>query len=283
MADGEKIELFLVNGNADSLVTAEVSNWNGKAIKIPRIEVAECTREDIQGTGVYFLFCWDEENNEDSVYIGESENVLNRLKDHIRDYSSDKEKFFWNTAVVFTGNDLNKAFIRYLENRLFEIAKQSKRYKILTQNTYKNTVLKEADIASMEKFIKYIQILINTLGYKVLEPKKGNSSASSIDDETLFLKSGTAEAQGVITTEGFVLIAGAKINEKTAEKSLGKGAIALRKKYMDSELVNNLKTTDDIVFSSPSAAADFVFGYSVSGPAQWKNSAGVSLKELESK
>ena len=56
MADGEKIELFLVNGTADSLVTAEVSNWNGKAIKIPRIEVVDCRREDIKEAGVYFLF-----------------------------------------------------------------------------------------------------------------------------------------------------------------------------------------------------------------------------------
>ena len=48
MTLGEKIELFLVNGNPDSIITAEVSNWNGKAIKIPRIEVAECKREDIQ-------------------------------------------------------------------------------------------------------------------------------------------------------------------------------------------------------------------------------------------
>lgn len=33
------IELFLVNGTAESLVTAELSNWNGKAIKISRTEV----------------------------------------------------------------------------------------------------------------------------------------------------------------------------------------------------------------------------------------------------
>lgn len=32
---GKSIELFLVNGTADSLITAELSNWNGKAIKIP--------------------------------------------------------------------------------------------------------------------------------------------------------------------------------------------------------------------------------------------------------
>ena len=32
MAYGKSIELFLVNGTADSLITAELSNWNGKAI-----------------------------------------------------------------------------------------------------------------------------------------------------------------------------------------------------------------------------------------------------------
>lgn len=31
---GKSIELFLVNGTAESLITAELSNWNGKAIKI---------------------------------------------------------------------------------------------------------------------------------------------------------------------------------------------------------------------------------------------------------
>lgn len=40
MAYGKSIELFLVNGSADSLITAELSNWNGKAIKIPRIDIA---------------------------------------------------------------------------------------------------------------------------------------------------------------------------------------------------------------------------------------------------
>ena len=57
MAYGKSIELFLVNGTADSLITAELSNWNGKAIKIPRIEVASCSRTDISQAGVYFLFC----------------------------------------------------------------------------------------------------------------------------------------------------------------------------------------------------------------------------------
>ena len=49
MTYGKAIELFLVNGSAESLITAELSNWNGKAIKIPRTEVSSCERNDIKG------------------------------------------------------------------------------------------------------------------------------------------------------------------------------------------------------------------------------------------
>ncbi len=33
MEYGKTIELFLVNGTACSIITAELSNWNGKAVK----------------------------------------------------------------------------------------------------------------------------------------------------------------------------------------------------------------------------------------------------------
>ncbi len=51
---GKTIELFLVNGDSDGIVTAELSNWNGKAIKIPSIMVKDSKREDIKLPGVYF-------------------------------------------------------------------------------------------------------------------------------------------------------------------------------------------------------------------------------------
>ena len=86
MAYGKSIELFLVNGTADSLITAELSNWNGKAIKIPRIEVPGCARDDTTQPGVYFLFCKDDDGS-DLVYIGEAENVKERLMQHIKGLS----------------------------------------------------------------------------------------------------------------------------------------------------------------------------------------------------
>lgn len=282
MAYGKSIELFLANGTADSLITAELSNWNGKAIKIPRIEISDCKRDDIKGAGVYFLFC-KEEDDSDSVYIGESETIQERLNQHLRDYNADKEKFYWTTAVIFLGRDLNKALIRYLEDRFVQIARESKRYKVLTKNTYGKTVMKESQTAAMEEFIDNVRILINALGYKVLEPTVHNDPNSTVDDEALFLNLGNASGKGMVTTEGFVLFAGAVLNEKTSEKSLSKGAATLRKKHLASNKVKDFVTTEDILFSSSSAAADFVTGYSVSGPATWKNAAGVTLKELEAK
>lgn len=279
---GKSIELFLVNGTADSIITAELSNWNGKAIKIPRIEVAGCKRKDIAQPGVYFLFCRDEDNDIDSVYIGEAENIQKRLVIHLNDYAADKEKYYWNTAVLFTGRDLNKALIRYLEDKLVEMARDSKRYEVLTKNTYKNTVLKESQMAAMDEFIDNIKILINALGYKVLEPLvKKNEEGSDNDTDTLYINIGNASAAGEITSEGFVVLEGAKINEKTSEKTLSKGMVKLRIKHMESNRVKELTTTEDILFSSSSAAADFVLGYSVSGPATWKDEKGRSLKEIE--
>lgn len=281
MAYGKSIELFLVNGTADSLVTAELSNWNGKAIKIPRIEVSACKRDDITMPGVYFLFC-KEDDGSDSVYIGEAENVKDRLVQHLQDYKQDKETYEWNTAVIFVGRDLNKALIRYLENRLFIIAKDCKRAKVLTKNTYKNTVLKESQIAVMEEFLENIKVLLNALGYKILEPYVDKSALTSSDDDSnLYLKNTNVNAIGRITTEGFVVFKGTKVNDKISAKSLSAGIIKLRDKLFTEGKVVDLVTTEDLLFTSSSAAAGFILGYSVSGPLSWKNKDGVSLKDIE--
>ena len=153
MSYGKVIELFLVNGTADSLMIAELSNWNGKALKIPRIEVDACERDDIKVPGVYFLFCKNEEGEKDSVYIGETEHLKNRLLQHIQDYSKGTEKYYWHTAVMFTGTNLDKALIRYLENLLVQAARETNRFKVETKNTYGNTVIKESSKAAKEEFL----------------------------------------------------------------------------------------------------------------------------------
>lgn len=288
MTYGKSIELFLVNGTADSIVTAELSNWNGKAIKIPRIEVAACKREDITQAGVYFLFC-KEDDDSNSVYIGEAENVKERLMQHLRDYNSEKEKYYWSTAIIFIGRDLNKALIRYLENRFVEIARELKRYLVLTKNTYRNTVMKEPQIAAMEEFIENVKVLLGALGFKVLEPldkpdKSKNDRSDKEQNKELKLHLertikdvGKIEADGIRTSEGFVVLQGSHvspIDDDTISTSLKEQR---KKANIESGILK-----EDILFSSPSYAAMFVIGKSANGLTSWKTSDGRSLKDIES-
>ena len=262
MAYGKAIELFLVNGTAESLITAELSTWNGKAIKIPRTEVSACDREDIKGVGIYFLIC-QEDDGTDFVYSGEAENVLDRLTQHLRDYQSGKEKYYWNTAVIFVGRDLNKALIRYLENRFVEIAKECGRYTILTKNTYKNTVLKEAQIASMEEFIDNVKILINTLGYKVLVP------VPKADDETIYLycKGSGASAKGFVSAGGFTVLEGSTVSNHTVPslETKGKSYYNLRNALIKDGTISDRVFTRDYEFKAPSAASAVILGHTSNG------------------
>ena len=277
MAYGKAIELFLVNGTADSLITAELSNWNGKAIKIPRTEVSGCDRDDIKGVGLYFLMC-QEDDGADSVYIGEAENVQDRLVQHLRDYQSGKEKYYWNTAVVFVGRDLNKALIRYLENRLVEIAKDCGRYAILTKNTYKNTVLKEAQIASMEEFIDNVRILINTLGYKVLVPVP----QAGDDTEYLYCKGSGASAKGFVSAGGFTVLKGSTVSDHVVPslETRGKTYFNLRNALVKEGIIAERVFTRDYEFNAPSAASAVVLGHTSNGNVDWKTADGKKLKEI---
>ena len=277
MAYGKAIELFLVNGTAESLITAELSNWNGKAIKIPRTEVSSCERDDIKGVGVYFLIC-QEDDGTDSVYIGEAENVLDRLAQHLRDFQSGKEKYYWNTAVIFVGRDLNKALIRYLENRFVEIAKECGRYTVLTKNTYKNTVLKEAQIASMEEFIDNVKILINTLGYKVLVP------VPKANDETIYLycKGSGASAKGFVSAGGFTVLEGSTVSDHTVPslETKGKSYYNLRNALIKDGTISDRVFTRDYEFKAPSAASAVILGHTSNGNVDWKTVDGTKLKDL---
>lgn len=274
---GKSIELFLVNGDPSGLITAELSNWNGKAIKIPRIDVPKCSREDVTRPGVYFLFCQNDDG-EDSVYIGEAEKVIERLDQHIHDYQADKEKYYWNTAVIFIGTDLTKAHIRYLEDRFVKIARECHAYKVLTKNTYSNTVLKEAAIASMEEFIDNVKLIINILGYKVLE------SAPQVDEHTeyLYCKGSGGDAKGFVSAGGFTVVKGSKVSNSTVPsfETRGKGYFNLRNRLISDGVIVEGFFEQDYEFNAPSAASAVILGHTSNGNTDWKTANGIKLKEL---
>lgn len=280
MSFGKTIKIFLIDGDPNGRMSCELSNWTGKAYKIPRVRIKDCwDRPELAKTGIYLLLGRNETGIE-QVYIGEAESVLDRLPQH-------KEKDFWNEAIVFISKDenLNKAHIKYLENRLHAIAIGAKRYKVENGNTPTQSAISESDRAEMEEFLDNIKLLVNTLGYKVFEEKREVKLETRQPQETFQINSSRgSNAQGILTSEGFVVFKGSKAAATTVP-SFPPSMQKLRIELIDKGLIvqNNdcLDFTDDYIFGSPSTAAAIVMGRTANGLIEWKNSTGRTLKEFE--
>ncbi|WP_241330642.1 GIY-YIG nuclease family protein [Chryseobacterium arthrosphaerae] len=277
---GKTIRLFFVDGTPNSLTTAELSNWTGIGIRVPRIKVREFSnRPEFRKPGVYILI-GKGDNNEDAAYIGEAEVIADRLASHIAN------KEFWNEVLFFGSKDqyLNKAGVKYLENRLFELAIHAERYTI-NQNIPTRPELSEAEQAELEEFLSNVKILTASLGHKIFESVEETIEQNETNQLVLFCKNGAgANAKGSPSTEGFVVYKDSLLMV-TEQPSLNEGIVLERNKMISDGilLLENgfYKLTKDYIFNSSSRAASATLARSASGPLEWKTEAGIQLKNLE--
>lgn len=280
MIFGKTIKIFLIDGDPNGRMSCELSNWTGKAYKIPRIKIKDCTdRDDLISTGVYLLFGKDDDGK-DLVYIGEAESIMKRLNQHLN------QKDFWNEAVVFISKDenLNKAHIKYLENRLHDIAKKANRYKVENFITPTQSSISEPDQAEMEEFLENIKMLVNTLGHKVFDEKRDFRPKHKKEIFSLKAVRG-ADAKGEPTSDGFVVFKGSRAAVSTVP-SMTSNFINLRQKLIKEEVILEVddyyEFVDDYIFSSPSTAAAIILGRNANGLTEWKLKDGKTLKVYES-
>ena len=195
------IKLFLCHGDARRLRIGEVSNWTGKALAAPRTELEDLlARDELESSGVYFLLGANPDTGESLAYIGEAEVIRDRLKQH-------KVKDFWSSVVVFVSKDenLTKAHVRYLENRLLQEAKSVGRYSLENTNS-SNPKLPESDREDMEVYLSRIRQVLPVLGSDLLSPISGSGRPAQSQPQ-LFCKIKNALATGRRTEGGFVVFA----------------------------------------------------------------------------
>ena len=217
MAHGKKITLFLMDGDPNGRWTCELSNWTGKAYKIPRTLLKECaSRPDLKQAGVYFLLGRSDESGQPLAYIGEAENVFDRLCQHL------DGKDFWNEVITFTSKDknLNKAHVKYLENKFHELASGAKRYQVQNSVVPSKPALSEPEQAELEEFIEHALVLVNALGHRLFEPMVSVSNKKDNEPTFYLTKAKKTIASGIPTPDGFAVFAGASISEKVSVKSL---------------------------------------------------------------
>ena len=275
------IKLFLPDGDAKGLRTAEISNWTGKALAAPRTELDRLVaREECETAGVYVLTGSDPVTNAPHAYIGEAEIIRDRLKQH-------KGKEFWVSAIVFVSKDenLTKAHVRYLENRLLSEAAQVGRF-TLEQNQASGSKLPESDREDMEVFLSRIRQLLPVLGSDLLTPIAQVRSKTPAGGPLVCRIKG-AEARGQRTPDGFVVFSGstAVLRDRPSAQQRHPFVVTLRKQLVaDGALKERdgfFTFTKDTEFSSPSAAAAVIHGGGANGLTEWKATDGTTLKELD--
>jgi hypothetical protein len=279
---GKTLRLYLSDGSPTGPIVAEIINWTGQVIVVPRPQLHEMAkRDELQRTGIYILVGPDAQTGADRIYVGEADDVFDRLKTHDKDDTKD----FWTRAVTITSKDFNltKAHGRHLEGRLIELAKIADRAKVSNGTAPGTKTLPEPDVADMEYFLDQIKLMLPVLGLDFLRPPAtrehiGESAqtptlimaevgvtahAKEVEGAFVVLKRSTARRNGTPSWDSYLglreeLIAQRKLIEK------------------DSEF---FEFSSDVEFSSPSAAACIVAAGNRNGRITWKLADGRTYGE----
>lgn len=290
MSYGKSITVYLMDGDGSQRYQVTLDNWNIKAYKIPvDLVAARNNLDSIHTAGVYFLFGYVE--GQKSVYVGEAEDVYRRLTQHI----PEKDGYIWDNAVVFIASEigvLDKARVKYLENRFYNIIKDASSYRLLNRNEpTKSTITKYSEDA-MEVVIDNIKLIIPVLGYTPFKNRIFEGEFSSENEEIFYIKNTELYAECRFNPEKylfnlanpqskfmpFTLLKGSRISNKI-NSSLTKKLKQQRQECTDSNVIKDGILQKDLDFKSASYVAGFVLGRSSNGKIELKTNDGQTFKD----
>jgi hypothetical protein len=272
------LRLFLVDGHPRGLVVADILNWSGKVLSAPRGGLDRLLkRPEASRCGLYIFTGPDPDRpGGDKAYIGEADDVATRIGVSLRQGWHD---FFERLAVIVSSDDhLTKGHVRYLEGRLIRHAREAEVVALSNVTAPDYQLLPEADRASMDHFFDRLMLVLPMVGFDIFSQQRsaqhqdGDLSADSGPVFVFSTSGATARAQEI--EDGFVVLAGSTARRQPSATFQARYR-ALRDRLLDEgklvmEGAHQLRFTEDVVFTSPSAAAAVVAARSASGPREWK-------------
>ena len=274
---GQSLELFFIDGTPEGMLTAEIFNWTGHVLMTPRIRLHEALqRREASHTGVYILIGLDEDSSLTKAYIGEGEDIAERIKNH------DANRDWWTHAVLISSaaNSLNKAHVKYLESRLVEEAKQAGSMILENANTPPRPSLSEAAKANMEQFVEHVLTILPAIrvdGFLIKTRVQTKPTVHTPQPATvatrfeIHLANGEVNGTAILDDGEFVVQPG----------SIGRPAwIGVEHNYrkLFDEVIKsgayvregaNGKFVKAYAFTSPSAAGAVLNGRATAGPIAW--------------
>lgn len=286
---GKKLTVYMIDGTAYGPRLAEIGNWVGKAIYCQRASVNKIlSRSEFDNPGIYCLKGDPtDEAFDEKIYIGEAENIKNRLKQHLSDPNKD-----FKELIFFVSKDelLTKTQIRYLESRLVQLAIEAKTAQIDNGNSPSLPTLHEADISDMEYFLDQIKLILPVMGFQFLiqstvkpDPNEILNSQDSIQ-EVYTIKTSSFKAKMTETDRGYIVLKGSE-GKKNLSRSCTETYRNMRKKLLETEIMvekgDRLVFAEDTIFNSPSAASNMILGRNSNGHLEWVNKKGQTFREVQ--
>lgn len=277
---GITITNYLSTGDPEGVIFAYMSNWTGQAIKIPRNLFADNKGiSELLRPGIYFLLGQNTDNPDDKmVYIGEANNLSERIIQHLRD----SDKAFAETIICFSSKDenLTVSHTKYLELKIIRHISSSSEFRLTNKKDGNSINLPKMVQDEMDDYFDNMKVILPTLGYSVLHQSKVTSKKA----EVFYLEVSGYKAIGVLTSNGIEVQKGSEM-KKEETPSLSGSYSNLRKTIQEKRIVENkfgkLVFIENYEFTSPSTAAAIILGYSVNGRVTWKDKVGKTLKEFE--
>jgi len=271
------LTISVPTGDPSELQIVEVSNWIGRALSVSRVPSKAAIEHGLQNAGIYLLIGDSAAGEgEESIYIGESENVFERLRNHQNKPTLD----FWTQTVCFTAanNFMNKGHLRFMESELLKLANNAKTWHVVNSQAPTTTPLGTADQIAANAY------LTTALNIATVLKVSAFKQPQLIGGDRLTLRGPAAQAEGEHQPGGFVVLAGS-LARRDETPSLSKPISEMRKRLIkEGRLVpegQSLRLSNNHEFSSPSAAASVFLGRSANGLLEWKSADGMTLKQIQ--
>lgn len=315
MAKQKTIQLFLIDGTANGPVKASIGGWLGRVYSLPVGELKRKdinSRSDLQNHSIYFLVGTENGTDAPLIYVGQaaprkSAGPLARALEHMKnDKFNSKEELdeegelialedraWFNRAIylVTSDNSWGPTELNYLENAFYKLATDVGTYEVGNKSEPPIGNVAEEYVPVLEDFIENTRLILKALGIDAFEAPLGDIDTrgttrrpvvSDAPDTNPVFEIGSPNSypyygRAQRTADKFVVLKGAHLNT-TIVKSAPVNVARNREMY--STFIQNGRLTKDIAFSSPSAAASFLSGSSISGPQAWKvEGTDISLGE----
>jgi len=285
---GKKLTIYMIDGTEYGSRIAEIGNWVGKAFYAPRTTISKViNREEFDNPGIYILKSnSDSESYQEKVYIGEAENIKNRIKQHLQ---NSKKEFVEMLFFISKDDLLTKTQIKYLESRIIQQAIESKAAEIENGNVPSLPTLHEADKSDMEYYLDQMKLIFPVMGFRFLIStvvKQPDNEISQPKQGKILLKinSNKINARMYINDQGFIVEKGSQA-KKTLSKSCTITYKKLRQKLLETQILKDsgeyYEFVEDTIFSSASAASNMILGRNSNGYTEWLSENGTPLKNLE--